>query len=428
MCPAQVNAQLGVGTCVWQRSRDRAGRAPGDLGTGQASATQGCTSVLTAAQPQQASGREFMQDPRWPLISGSGCLGPGALAEVGPAWTGPWLGLHGGRCPRTAPEGPEEGSVRTLTVGRDLLSKTKGRLQRAAVSGIPWETRAECPGDGPGQERTEQRRMGRQMGLREQRKVGGRGVPRRTSTAWPATRAPQLLPHMGSQVPWPWDPRGGRTSGVQGGGHACPGRGQWDPVEPKSFPRPHRPFPGPASGVNTPTCAPAPPPLPRAWRDSDVCPRQGDGVEGCPPSSATGGGWPVGGPRVSTVQREGGGPRRGCGASKAAPCVSGARWGSPVGQGGAALRSRGCWIPGSQESVPGAGQTRAEGADGLPLLVQAQPWGTVGSRLPSRAPFPAPRGQEAHASQRPDPRSAICLLELMRATEIRHKIISEQSV
>ena len=171
MCPAQVNAQLGVGTCVWQRSRDRAGQAPGDLGTGRASATQGCTSVLTAAQPQQASCRELMQDPRWPLISGSGCLGPGALAEVGPTWTGLWLGLHGGRFPRTAPEGPEEWSVRTLTVGRDLLSKTKGCLQRAAVNRIPQETRAERPGDGPGQERTEQRRTGRQTGLREQRKV-----------------------------------------------------------------------------------------------------------------------------------------------------------------------------------------------------------------------------------------------------------------
>lgn len=87
MCPAQVNAQWGVGTRVWQRSQDRAGQAPGDLGTGRASATQGCTSVLTAAQPRQASSQELVQDPRWPLISGSGCLGPGVLTRsTGGGW------------------------------------------------------------------------------------------------------------------------------------------------------------------------------------------------------------------------------------------------------------------------------------------------------------------------------------------------------
>lgn len=73
-----------------------------------------------------------------------------------------------------------------------------------------------------------------------------------------------------------------------------------------------------------------------------------------------------------------------------------------MGQGREALWSRGCWTPGAREGGPGSGQTRAEGADGPSLPTQAHPWGTVGSRLPPRAPFPAPGGQEAWASRRPE--------------------------
>ena len=77
-------------------------------------------------------------------------------------------------------------------------------------------------------------------------------------------------------------------------------------------------------------------------------------------------------------------------------------------QGGEAPWSRGCWTPRAQEGRPGAGRTCAEGADEPPLTAQAHPWGTMGSRLPSRAPFPAPGRQEAQASRRPEPGSAIC--------------------
>lgn len=143
-----------------------------------------------------------------------------------------------------------------------------------------------------------------------------------------------------------------------------------------------------------------------------LCPEPGETVTSVPVPFAGGTGWrdvPLPRPRV-----EGGlwgvrgfppSSERVVGPGEAAGPTGRLR--ACLGQGGEAPWSRGRWTPGAQESRPGAGQTLAEGADGLPLLVQAQPWGTVGSRLPSRAPFPAPGGQEAHASWRPEPGSAI---------------------
>ena len=178
------------------------GNGPG-LGDPGVCLCSNCRAAPTGLRPG-AYARPKVAPHLWVRVPGPQSTGGGR-----PAWTGLWLGLHGGRCPRTALEGPEERSVRTLTVGRDLLSKTKGRLQRAAVSGIPQETRAERPGDGPGQERTEQ------TGLREQRKVGGRGAPRGTSTAWPATRAPQLLPHTAPRCPGLGTPGEDRPQGFR---------------------------------------------------------------------------------------------------------------------------------------------------------------------------------------------------------------------
>lgn len=196
VCPAQVNAQWGVDTCVWQRSWDGASRLVGAQGTGSSRPLQsGCTSVLSAVEPRQGPGWELGQDLRRPLISRSGCLGPSVLTRStggGQArldWVvagSPRRKLSQGR----ALEGPEEWSLRTLTAGRDLLSKTKGHLQRAAVSGIPQETRAKRPGDGPGQERPGHRRTDRRMGLRERQKVGGRGVPRCSPSPAPSCPSP----------------------------------------------------------------------------------------------------------------------------------------------------------------------------------------------------------------------------------------------
>ena len=300
-------------------------------------------------------------------------------------------------------EGPEEWSLRTLTAGRDLLSKTKGRLQRAAVNGTPRETRAKRPGDGPGQERTGHRRTDRRTGLRERRKVGGQAVPRGRSHGPASPTSASQAPLAGSQVPRPQDPRGGRTSGLQGGGDACPGCGQRvGPVEPESLPTPHRPFPSPASRVSPPHT-----PVPR------LCPEPEETMTSVPVPFAKGTEWrdtPL--PRP---QAEGGlrgvrsfpsSSKRVVGPGEVAGLVGRLR--VCLGQGGEAPWSGGCWTPRAQEGRPGAGRTCAEGADEPPLPAQAHPWGTVGSRLPSRAPFPAPGRQEAQASRRPEPGSAIC--------------------
>ena len=203
-----------------------------DLGDPGVCLCSNCRAAPTGLRPG-AYARPKVAPHLWVRVPGPQSTGGGR-----PAWTGLWLGLHGGRCPRTAPEGPEERSVRTLTVGRDLLSKTKGRLQRAAVSGIPQETRAERPGDGPGQERTEQ------TGLREQRKVGGRGAPRGTSTAG----QPHVLPSC-SPTPLPGAPAlgpPGRTDLRGSGWWAClpwtwsvggPCGAQVFPQTPQAFPR-----------------------------------------------------------------------------------------------------------------------------------------------------------------------------------------------
>ena len=140
----------------------------------------GCISVLTAAEPRQGPSWELGQDLKWPLISGSGCLGPRVLTRSTGRGQARWDWVVAGSPRRKVSqgwgrEGPEEWSLRTLTAGRDLLSKTKGHLQRAAVSGTPRETRAKRPGDELGQERTGHRRTDRQTGLHERRKVGGRG-------------------------------------------------------------------------------------------------------------------------------------------------------------------------------------------------------------------------------------------------------------
>lgn len=190
---------------MWQRSWDRAGQLVGAQGTGSSRPLQsGCTSVLSAVEPWQGPGWELGQDLRWPLISRSGCLGPSVLtwstgpqrADLEHRWRSGRLDWVVAGSPRwkvsqgRGLEGPEEWSLRTLTAGRDLLSKTKGRLQRAAVSGIPQETRAERPGDGLGQERPGHRRTDRRMGLRERRKVGGRGVPRCSPSQAPRCPSP----------------------------------------------------------------------------------------------------------------------------------------------------------------------------------------------------------------------------------------------
>ena len=209
MCPAQVNAQWGVDTCVWQRSWDRAGRAAGGQGTGGGRPLwSGCISVLTAAEPRQGPSWELGQDLKWPLISGSGCLGPRVLTRSTGRGQARWDWVVAGSPRRKVSqgwgrEGPEEWSLRTLTAGRDLLSKTKGHLQRAAVSGTPRETRAKRPGDELGQEWRGHRRTDRQTGLHERRKVGGRGVPRGKSHCPASSMSAPLSPLAGSHVPRP---------------------------------------------------------------------------------------------------------------------------------------------------------------------------------------------------------------------------------
>ena len=95
--------------------------------------------------------------------------------------------------------------------------------------------------------------------------------------------------------------------------------------------------------------------------------------------------------------------------------------GRPHGPGGAGYL-------GPRRAGPGLGKHVQRERTGCLSLSRPSPgalWAPGYCRGPPSQP---PGGLEEHTSWRPEPGSEICLPELTRAAEIRHKIISEQSV
>lgn len=240
-----------------------------------------------------------------------------------------------------------------------------------------------------------------------------------------------LLPLAGSQLPQPWDPRGGQMSGLQGGGDAHPGHGQWvEPVEPKSFPRPHRPFPSPASGVNPPATPHTPASAQSLERQRRLsrCHSPGGQGGGTPPflscrrrvacRESTGlhhqarGWWAqarLKGQRGSSVRVQGkvGRPH-------------GARSGGPVVQG--LLDTRG---PGGRAGV------WANTRRGSRWAISPHPGPPVGHRglqAAAKGPLPSTGGAGGMGLTEAGVRECDLLPGAHAAAEIRHKIISEQSV
>ena len=99
-------------------------------------------------------------------------------------------------------------------------------------------------------------------------------------------------------------------------------------------------------------------------------------------------------------------------------------WGKVVGPHGPG----GAGYLGPRRAGPGLGKHVQRKRTGCLSLSRPSPgalWAPGYCRGPPSQP---PGGQEEHTSRRPEPGSEICLPELTRASEIRHKITSEQSV
>lgn len=260
---------------------------------------------------------------------------------------------------------------------------------------------------------------GRRPGPQEDRQTDG---PARARKRLGVGRA-SLLPSRAPQVPQTWDPGEDKRQGFRVVGMPTRARSVGGPVEPKSFPRPHRAFPSPASGVN-PLQPPTPPPLPRALETATPVPvpLAGDpGWRDTPFLSC--GGWPAGSPRVSTIQQEGGGPRRAEGPAGQLCACPGQGGEAPWSRSGDPC-SRGCWTPGALEGWAGVWVNTRRGSRWATSPRPGPPVGHRGLLGCRQGPLPSTGGQEAWASRRPEPGSVICFPELNGA-EIRHKIISE---